>query len=142
MPLLHVWTCELDFKTPADGEWYLSASPQEAEQVSVLQLLHDRHQRSPKRHHAKELWQEGMRPQLGQEGCKVQEAVSLSGVGRVWSGQRGSAPLQTPGDGRNHRYGKPSHHLEPAAPHSCCPYGPCRETRRSRRAGRRWWAGG
>lgn len=137
-----MWTCDLDFKTQADGDRYLSASPQEAEQVSVLQLLHDCHQRSPKRHHTKEFWQEGMRTQLGQEGCKVQEAVSLGGVGRVWNRQRGSAPLQTPGVTKDNCVGKLSHHLEPAAPHSCCPYGPCRETRWSRRAGRRWWAGG
>lgn len=68
---------------------YLSAPPQVAQQVSVLQLLHDRNQRCSERDHAKELWQEGMRPQLGQEGRKAQEAVSFCGVCRVCEGRAG-----------------------------------------------------
>lgn len=54
----------------AAGTSYLSASPQEAEQVSVLQLFHHCNQRSSEWDHPEELWQEGMRPQLGQKGRK------------------------------------------------------------------------
>lgn len=85
------------FLTPADGELYLSASPQEAEQVSVLQLLHDCHQWSPERNHTEKFWQEGMRSQLGQEGCKVEEAVSLGGVGRIWTQAAENSPVTKTG---------------------------------------------
>lgn len=56
--------------------------------------------------------------------------------------QRGTAPLQTPGGYSKNSWRMPLDLLEPSTPHSCCPYGPCRERRWSRRAGRRWWAGG
>ncbi len=80
---------------------YLSASPQEAEQVSVLQLFHNCNQRSSKWDHTKKLWQERMRSQLGQEGCKTQEAVSFCGISRVCKGQEwerdgGTLQLQKP----------------------------------------------
>lgn len=63
---------------------HLSAPPQEAEQVSVLQLLHHRHQRSSQGNHTQKLRQEGMRAQLGQEGGEAQEAVAFGGVGVVF----------------------------------------------------------
>ncbi|TNN81132.1 hypothetical protein EYF80_008788 [Liparis tanakae] len=63
------------------GDQYAAGSDvpveKEAEQVSVLQLFHHCNQRSSKRDHPEELWQEGMRPQLGQKGRKFQEAVSF-----------------------------------------------------------------
>lgn len=128
---------------------YLSASPQEAEQVPVLQLFHHCDQGSPKWDHAEELRQEGMRSQLGQEGCKAQEVVPLCGISRVCTGG-GENGNVTEANSLGAVFSMRIlllififlYHLGRAAPHFCFPYELCRGTQRSRSAGRRRWAEG
>lgn len=59
---------------------HLSAFPEEAEQVSVLQLFHNCHQRSSQGDDTEKLWQEGMWSKLGQEGRKAKEVVSFCSI--------------------------------------------------------------
>ena len=73
---------------PQPYAYWLPASPEEPEQVSVLKLFYNSDQWRSQSHHTKELWEEGMRTQLGQEGGEAQETVSFVDVRRVLAGQK------------------------------------------------------
>lgn len=68
----------------SNGQLYLSTSPQEAQQVPVLQLLHHHHQGGLCWHHPQQCRNERVRPQPRQEGSEAQEVPLLAAVCRLW----------------------------------------------------------